>query len=40
VNESNRPNRDIGRAVLWRPLPDPTADLWTLTLLAKESGRP
>ena len=23
------PNCDIGRAVLWRPLPDPTADLWT-----------
>ena len=34
------PNCDIGRAVSWRPLPDPTADLWTLSVLAKESGRP
>src|ERR1700730_9500817 len=35
----SRPNCDIGRAVSWRPLPDPTADLWTLSVLAKESGR-
>ena len=39
-NGSNRPNCDIGRAVSWRPLPDPTADLWTLSVLAKEAGRP
>src|SRR5215472_15061992 len=30
----------IGPAVSWRPLPDPTADLWTLSVLAKESDRP
>jgi thiaminase (transcriptional activator TenA) len=36
----SRPNCDIGRAVSWRPLPDPTADLWTLSVPAKESGRP
>jgi hypothetical protein len=30
-NRRSRPNCDIGRAVSWRPLPDPTADLWTLS---------
>lgn len=32
---ASRPNCDIGRAVSWRPLPDPTADLWTSSVLAK-----
>jgi hypothetical protein len=38
--ESVRPNCDIGRASSGRPLPDPTADLGSLSVLAKESGRP
>ena len=33
-------NCDIGRASSGRPLPDPTADLSTLSVLAKESDRP
>src|SRR5262249_40699276 len=35
-----RPNCDIGCAFSVRSLPDPTADLWTLSVLAKESDRP
>ena len=35
-----RPNCHIGRASSGRPLPDPTADLSTLSVLAKKSGRP
>src|SRR6516165_832664 len=35
-----RPYCDIGRSSSGRPLPDPTADLSTLSVLAKESGRP
>ena len=38
-NREVRPNGDIGRAISGRPLPDPTADLWTLSVLAKESDR-
>jgi hypothetical protein len=34
--DRSRPNRDIGRASSQRPLPDPTADLWTLRVLAKD----
>src|SRR5882762_2473463 len=34
-----RPNCDIGHTRLGRPLPDPTADLWTLSVLAEEAGR-
>ena len=30
----------IGHTRPGRPLPDPTADLWTLSVLAKEAGRP
>src|SRR6516165_5165981 len=34
------PYCDIGRSSSGRPLPDPTADLSTSSVLAKESGRP
>ena len=40
VNGPGRPNCDIGHTCPGRPLPDPTADLWTLSVLAKEAGRP
>jgi hypothetical protein len=36
LNRWSRPNCDIGHTRPGRPLPDPTADLWTL----KELGRP
>ena len=39
-NREKRPNCDIGRASSGRPLPDPTADLSTLSVLAKQSDRP
>jgi hypothetical protein len=39
-NGEFRPNCDIGHTRLGRPLPDPTADLWTLSVLAEEAGRP
>ena len=39
-NVSNRPNCDIGRAGSGRPLPDPTADLGTLSVPAQKSGGP
>jgi hypothetical protein len=34
---SVRPNCDIGRASSGCPLPDPTADLWTLTQKARHA---
>jgi hypothetical protein len=39
-NGEVRPYCDIGRSSSGRPLPDPTAGLSTLSVLAKESGRP
>jgi hypothetical protein len=36
---SDRPNCDIGRAGSGRPLPDPTADLGTLSVQEQKIGR-
>ena len=37
-DDGSRPYCDIGRSSSGRPLPDPTADLSTSSVLAKESG--
>jgi len=39
-NRRSRPNCDIGRAGSGRPLPDPTADLGTLSVQAQKSDGP
>jgi hypothetical protein len=38
--DRSRPNCDIGHTRPGRPLPDLTADPWSLNVPAKEVGRP